>query len=490
MNTLAKRDFRFDNAKFFLIFLVVLGHMADAYCSYYSGMRCVFLYIYTFHMPAFLFISGLFSKHTVNKSYLDWKRLLPYPILGVLLNFFRNFSLYLFDHEKTFHIMKQDSVSWFLWVLFVFYILTYLLKSFPKKNVLILSLVFALLAGYDTQIGTQFALSRILVFYPFFYLGYAFKRKNLNRILDNKALKVTSFFWLIAYGVILFLTIDIGAYRMRKFFTGQNSYKTIFGENFFADWHLFAAAPVFRLITMLLTFATMIAFLALVPKRRLFAISTAGRRTLAVYFWHLPIVTVIINVGVLHFFAIASLKNCFFFSLGVAVLLTLLLSLPCFSIPLDWIIHPGQRKAAKKNIKEEKKLVSDLQHQQQEIRQREQLHRPEPIAEVAVEASSFDAKSGITVNQIITDSLLQNLRAGGSAADLAFANILTAKRIHINRLQKEDPLRANKELEILKSGVSKFVEQSAVQNEAQPINLHAAEESLDEVLSKLEEPHK
>ena len=85
---------------------------------------------------------------------------------------------------------------------------------------------------------------------------------------------------------------------------------------------------------------------------------------------------------------------------------------------------------------------------------------------------------------------MQNLRAGGSAADLAFANILTAKRIHINRLQKEDPLRANKELEILKSGVSKFVEQSAVQNEAQPINLHAAEESLDEVLSKLEEPNK
>ena len=55
-----------DNAKFLLIFLVVLGHFADYYTKDSLNMRRLFLFIYLFHMPAFIFISGLFSKNTVN----------------------------------------------------------------------------------------------------------------------------------------------------------------------------------------------------------------------------------------------------------------------------------------------------------------------------------------------------------------------------------------------------------------------------------------
>ncbi len=378
MNAVAKRDYRFDNAKILLIFLVVLGHVADNYCDFYAGVRCLFLYVYTFHMPAFLFISGLFSKHLVKQEKLNWKRLIPYPVLCIFLNFFRNFSLYLFDRGKNFHLMKQDGVSWFLWVLFVFYILTWLIKDFPKKNVLLIAVAFALLAGYDSNIGSNFALSRIAVFYPFFYLGYSTKLEHINKILDNKALKIISPFWLVAYGVALFLTIDHGVYWFRKFFTGQNSYKVLFGDHYANSLRLFMEAPVYRFATLVITFVTMFAFLALVPKHKIFALTTAGSRTLAIYFWHLPIATVLMNVGVFHRFAISSLKNCCIFMLAVSLGLTLLFSLPCFSIPLEWITKPGKRKEEKRNKRDGKKLVSQLESQQQEIRKRERLHEPEP----------------------------------------------------------------------------------------------------------------
>ncbi|MCD8365289.1 MAG: acyltransferase family protein, partial [Clostridiales bacterium] len=62
------RDFHFDNIKAVLIFLVVLGHVfrnlganGDEYL--------VYKIIYSFHMPAFLFISGYFMKYNPKKFF-------------------------------------------------------------------------------------------------------------------------------------------------------------------------------------------------------------------------------------------------------------------------------------------------------------------------------------------------------------------------------------------------------------------------------------
>ena len=53
----AGRDIRSDFLKLVLIFLVVLGHL-----SYYDfGLR-INRIIYSFHMPAFIFLSGYFTS--------------------------------------------------------------------------------------------------------------------------------------------------------------------------------------------------------------------------------------------------------------------------------------------------------------------------------------------------------------------------------------------------------------------------------------------
>lgn len=62
-----KRDAKWDNVKLILIILVVVGHVADYYMSKSTIMYIIRFYIYIFHMPAFLFVSGLFSKRVVRE---------------------------------------------------------------------------------------------------------------------------------------------------------------------------------------------------------------------------------------------------------------------------------------------------------------------------------------------------------------------------------------------------------------------------------------
>ena len=66
-----KRDYRFDNLKGFLIFLVVLGHAIEKFQGkslMISGS--IYSVIYSFHMPAFIFISGFFTnKAQINQQY-------------------------------------------------------------------------------------------------------------------------------------------------------------------------------------------------------------------------------------------------------------------------------------------------------------------------------------------------------------------------------------------------------------------------------------
>lgn len=52
----------FDNARFLLMVLVVFGHLLQPFTIQNQWYNKLYLFIYTFHMPAFIFISGYFSE--------------------------------------------------------------------------------------------------------------------------------------------------------------------------------------------------------------------------------------------------------------------------------------------------------------------------------------------------------------------------------------------------------------------------------------------
>lgn len=61
------RNSEFDVLKGILIILVILGHWLEYGLGNYLN-RVVFNYIYLFHMPLFILISGYFSKKTDKKN--------------------------------------------------------------------------------------------------------------------------------------------------------------------------------------------------------------------------------------------------------------------------------------------------------------------------------------------------------------------------------------------------------------------------------------
>ena len=56
-----KRDLYWDTLKFIMIFFVVYGHTISGFGPDGSFNRAMYNFIYSFHMPLFVFISGRFS---------------------------------------------------------------------------------------------------------------------------------------------------------------------------------------------------------------------------------------------------------------------------------------------------------------------------------------------------------------------------------------------------------------------------------------------
>src|SRR6266545_2379728 len=57
-----KRDAFFDNAKYLAIVLVAMGHAWEPLRGDSRAAAALYITVYTFHMPAFIVISGYFSR--------------------------------------------------------------------------------------------------------------------------------------------------------------------------------------------------------------------------------------------------------------------------------------------------------------------------------------------------------------------------------------------------------------------------------------------
>ena len=58
-----KRDYQIDNIKGLLILLVVFGHSLELVRINSGVANFMYIFIYTFHMPVFVFYAGYLSKN-------------------------------------------------------------------------------------------------------------------------------------------------------------------------------------------------------------------------------------------------------------------------------------------------------------------------------------------------------------------------------------------------------------------------------------------
>lgn len=227
------RDFHIDNIKGVLIFLVVLGHMLgylqETHSAFATGVRT---FIYFFHMPGFIFMSGYLAKGFLTKEYkaekllsFAWLYLLfkdaielvhfiferPYfetahhPAVWTLivLLFCGGIWLLSFAYSKSalfrkafilsvliFSLLKINMLTvgaapWYLLSLIWWHIFLYLTKNMKPKYVLIGAVLLAAVIHYQEPVGKFLSLSRTIHFLPFFLMGYYIKKEQFQAVINN-----------------------------------------------------------------------------------------------------------------------------------------------------------------------------------------------------------------------------------------------------------------------------------------------------------------
>lgn len=209
-----ERDSSIDIAKGIGIFLVVLGHT--------TSNEMLLKWIYSFHMPLFFFLSGLF--HSQGKNYKEFLMkkakglLVPYFSFAIILFFFfiiisknigfsagenlsvkENFmGIFIGTDIANFSQVSWGGQLWFLLALFLVSNITYFLEKVNLKVQIILNIVFIFINIY---------LSKILNFYlPWCFLtvlisiNFYWSGKKLKNYILNMEYKTT--IWLYLFFVV------------------------------------------------------------------------------------------------------------------------------------------------------------------------------------------------------------------------------------------------------------------------------------------------
>lgn len=327
---MAKRIEKWDVLKFVLIFTVVLGHIADYYAAESQVMQSLYMFIYTFHMPLFIFVSGLFSKKTVNEFRID--KIFGYMVVYLFLKLILALYGFVTSGEFKITLFVDGGLPWFMLAMFAFPIITYLVRKVKFPVVLIVSIIVSLAVGYFRAVGNVFSISRIIVYFPFFYAGYAADPRMLKFVCDKRWVKAVSVGVLVVLAVVCFGFVDEIVF-LRPLLTGKHSY-------YMVEEH-FEYAFALRLLCYVVSAVACFCVMALIPNHtKLPALRVLGSRTLSVYVYHYILLYILFDH--LHFKeALAQILPwwALLVMIPLSFAITVLLSLNIFYKPLEFMMN-------------------------------------------------------------------------------------------------------------------------------------------------------
>ncbi|MFJ8647213.1 acyltransferase family protein [Streptomyces sp. NPDC093546] len=268
----AGRDPWFDNAKYLAIVLVAVAHAWEPVMEGSRATRALYMLVYTFHMPAFILISGYFSRSFTAKPH-QMKRLVtgiavPYLVFEVAYTLFRRWAG---DPAQVFSLTDPFYLTWFLIALFVWRLSAPLWRTL--RHPLPVALVIAALASLTPDISDDLDLQRILQFLPFFVLGLILKPEHF-RLVRRRAVRLAAL--PLAAGALVFAYWVAPRVRMGWFYRATSA-----PELGYAWW----TGPLMTLGLFACALLLTVAFLAWVPGRRTW-FSVLGAGTICGYLLH------------------------------------------------------------------------------------------------------------------------------------------------------------------------------------------------------------
>ena len=254
----SSRDVALDNAKGLLIFLVVVGHAISTVHA--PGSQALGAWIYFFHMPAFVFVSGLMSKRYIaiddgRVSAMIRGLVLPYVVFQLVLLLLDMVQNPRVDLSVT-QMLTPAWPLWFLPALFFWRMATPFLSRirFPLVWALAATLLVPLTPAVDWTLG----INRAVSFLPFFVLGL---------LMDGSALQ-----YLRRGSVrIAALVALLIAFPLAGMFRERLTFRWLFWSDTYEMLKVSAVEGIStKFLVMLIALLMSAAFFALVPTGRTF----------------------------------------------------------------------------------------------------------------------------------------------------------------------------------------------------------------------------
>lgn len=279
------REYKYDNMKALLIFLVVFGHIVSRFAYESEVGRIVYNIIYSFHMPAFLYITGYFAKYNPKALF---KRYLPCYILFQIINFVVKYAIYCYDNSFE---MKHDVLQfidpgftlWYIIAIMVYQLLIPLFKTNNKRLkclMLILTLVLGVYMGFEENFNGVLSLPRIICFFPYYIMGF-YERESqvITSCIKNHSniVKILT--------IMMFLVVVVAICYHSGVIEQDWLWHTANYETSGCTWYI-------RILLYIAGIIGIMTLLAWTPDKNYKYVGYIGRNTLQIYLFHAPIVLI------------------------------------------------------------------------------------------------------------------------------------------------------------------------------------------------------
>lgn len=331
---MGKRIVLWDNLKLFLIFSVVMVHMTTGLSGSSEAFGAITIIINSYVMPGFLFVSGLFSKHSINQQKAPVKKAVGFIVLYFFMRVLISISNIIFGTNEYFDIFSAKDVPWYMMTMAEYYLITWAIKKVDSKYVLICSVVLSCFAGFMSGETDFLTILRAINFYPFFYCGYILDLDTVNKKTSGKGAKIFSAIYIVAVVLIsVFVLTGEKVNLTVSFLTCRVKY-----SHFDDVYHW---CPLLRLAWFVCAAAMVFSIISLCPRKEL-KISKFGSRILQIYVFHRPILYIIRNAGL---YALIKQVGAGweFIAIFIPVIITALLCFKCVGKPIEFLLNPKER---------------------------------------------------------------------------------------------------------------------------------------------------
>ena len=265
-----QRDHLFDNYKAFLIILVVVGHFIEVASEENTLLEVLKWVIFSFHMPAFVFISGYFFRKKVPLARLAQQLLVPYVIFEILYYLLYTVILH---RETELALLYPKFSLWYLLAMFMWKALTPYVKKIP--GALFWAFLLGILVRASSLDDNYLTLPRMFTFYPFFLMGGLLDRGWID-VLRQKVRRTFAF---AAFALINAALAWAALYSglSVKIFYGRYDYGYLGLSN--------VEGMLLAVLCYLISMALILLLFILMPGAEN-AITPLGRKTMPIYLFH------------------------------------------------------------------------------------------------------------------------------------------------------------------------------------------------------------